>query len=86
MVSFGPAGVMRAEHQHFETMLQRIQDRLRKSESTDGLGQELIRGMTAHNEKEETVLHPWIDDLLSDTEAQKLVDQMKAALLEGPSS
>jgi regulator of cell morphogenesis and NO signaling len=86
MVTFGPTGVMRAEHRQFRTMLQRLQDRLAQSEADDELDRELTRVMLAHNEKEETVLYPWIDDLLTDMEATIMVEQMKALSGEGRAS
>ena len=86
MVTFGPTGVRRAEHQQVRTMLQRRQDRLAQSEADDELDRELTRVMLAHNEKEETVLYPWIDDLLTDMEATAMVEQMKALSGEGRAS
>lgn len=86
MVSFGPTGVMRAEHQHFRMMLERLQDRLPKWDADDELLGELTPALLAHNEKEETLLYPWIDDLLTDVEARAIIEQMKASSAEDQSS
>jgi hemerythrin-like domain-containing protein len=78
MVNFGPTRVMHVEHVHFRTILKEIHQQLVEGNSPLGLGHELYQSLAGHNRNEETVLYPWIDDHLSDAEAQELIEQMHA--------
>ena len=77
MTGVGPTAVMRAEHRCFKVLLDRIQDRLSAGSSLDGLDKELFDALTVHNRKEETLLYPWLDGLLSEEEAGMLVNRMR---------
>lgn len=77
MTGVGPTAVMRAEHRCFKVLLDRIQDRLSAGLSLDGLDKELFDALTVHNRKEEALLYPWLDGLLSEEEAGMLVNRMR---------
>ena len=71
----GPTAVMRMEHQQIEQRLQAIGEAIGKhdpGESVDAL----VAVLTAHNQKEENVLYPWLDRSLSEAEASALLDRI----------
>lgn len=75
----GPTAVMRMEHREIISYLDRIHDKIleQKVERLDELESELLRVLKAHNDKEENVLYPWIDNTLSDDERQQLFTAMQ---------
>ena len=74
----GPTAVMRTEHRCFKVLIDRIQDRLSAGSNLDGLDKELFEALSVHNRKEEKLLYPWLDGLLSEEEAGILVTRMTA--------
>jgi len=79
MFETGPTAVMRMEHRQIKEFLEKIHDRILKGETKeiDELEKGLIEVLTAHNQKEESILYPWIDDSLSETERENVFTQMK---------
>ncbi|EQB62627.1 MAG: hypothetical protein RBG1_1C00001G0206 [candidate division Zixibacteria bacterium RBG-1] len=79
MYETGPTAVMRMEHRQIKDFLEKIHDRILKGETSkiDELEKGLIEVLTAHNQKEESILYPWIDDSLSETERENVFTQMK---------
>ena len=79
MFETGPTAVMRMEHRQIKEFLEKIHDRILKGETKeiDELEKGLIEVLTAHNLKEESILYPWIDDSLSETEREAVFTQMK---------
>ena len=79
MTDSGPTFVMRGEHRHIgerlEAILQKVQN---EDPDTGAEEQALIVLLSAHNMKEERVLYPSIDKLVTDDEREKLYDKMKA--------
>jgi iron-sulfur cluster repair protein YtfE (RIC family) len=65
----GPTHVMRAEHRRIGECLEAIHEKV-KAQNPDSEKEEwaLLEALSAHNEKEETVLYPALDRLLSDDE------------------
>lgn len=65
----GPTDVMRAEHRRIGAHLEAIHDKVRRQEpNSDREEQELLAALAAHNEKEERVLYPMLDRLLTNDE------------------
>ena len=79
MFETGPTAVMRMEHRQIKEFLEKIHDRILKGETKeiDELEKGLIEVLTAHNQKEENILYPWIDDSISETEKEEVFTQMK---------
>ena len=79
MFETGPTAVMRMEHRQIKEFLEKIHDQILKGETSkiDELEKGLIEVLTAHNQKEESILYPWIDDSLSETERENVFTQMK---------
>lgn len=65
----GPTEVMRADHRRIGTHLEAIHDKVRRQDAdSDHEEQGLLTALAAHNEKEERVLYPTLDRLLTDDE------------------
>lgn len=74
----GPTAVMRREHSHIKDFLEAIHDQIANGNDTiDNLAESLIDILTDHNNKEEDVLYPWIDNSVSDPEREKALIKMK---------
>jgi iron-sulfur cluster repair protein YtfE (RIC family) len=69
MVQSGPTVVMRAEHRLIGDWLEAIHKKVQKQDpNSDVEEQALLEALAAHNQKEEIVLYPALDRLLSDEE------------------
>ena len=74
----GPTAVMRMEHRQIKEYLEKIHDGLAKGEpNTDAMENRLIEILTAHNEKEENILYPWIDTTTDEKEREAVFEKMK---------
>lgn len=75
----GPTFVMRMEHRQIKGFLEGIHDKIAESEvaGLDELENGLLEVLTAHNEKEENILYPWIDNSLNEEEKGNALFQMK---------
>ncbi|MEK6525701.1 MAG: hemerythrin domain-containing protein, partial [Nitrospirota bacterium] len=74
----GPTAVMRTEHRQIKDFLEQIHDRIAKGETnTDEFERGLLTVLSAHNQKEETILYPWIDQSLSEQEAKETLARMR---------
>ena len=75
----GPTAVMRTEHRQIKGFLERIHIKISAGETggLDALEKDLVEVLSAHNEKEENVLYPWIDDSLSGIEMEDVLSRMK---------
>lgn len=75
----GPTEVMRHEHRQIEGLLEALRDDLKgDGPETPGENEALLLEMLAqHNAKEEQVLYPSIDNLLSEDECAKLIARLK---------
>lgn len=76
----GPTAVMREEHRQIEALL----DQLAAAIAAPGASAEALRAdlrevLEGHNEKEEMVLYPGIDNLLSPEECDELVARIQAS-------
>jgi len=74
----GPTAVMRMEHRQIKDFLQQIHMAISVGE-TETAQQEsgLVAVLTAHNDKEENILYPWIDKSVSEQEKQDSLQKMK---------
>lgn len=73
----GPTAVMRMEHREIKDFLEKIHDNLNNNALTDDLRDGLISVLTGHNDKEEGILYPWIDDSTSQEEKEEMFVKMK---------
>jgi len=73
----GPTAVMRAEHRQIADRLEAIHQKVRaRDPETDREEEDLLAVLTAHNEKEETVLYPMLDRLATPEEVTEAFDAM----------
>lgn len=74
---FGPTAVMREEHRQIKVLLGTIQDNLEKNNfELKEYDTELKSILNAHNDKEEQILYPWIDNVVSEEELGNLFTRM----------
>ena len=74
----GPAVVMRMEHRHIIHLLEAILHKLEHRDvATDAEEAALIELLKAHNQKEEHILYPLIDEHLSNEERQAVFAKME---------
>ena len=78
MKGTGPTEVMRKEHREIRALLESIHQRV-KARDPEGDAEEkaLLEILGAHNQKEEQVLYPAIDRLLSDEERKEVFHRME---------
>ncbi|MCA9405007.1 MAG: hemerythrin domain-containing protein [Candidatus Omnitrophica bacterium] len=77
MKDSGPTAVMREEHKQIKVYLQTISEKLLKDDlTTDNEEELLIDLLTAHNQKEENILYPAIDNVASDEERKVVFEKM----------
>jgi iron-sulfur cluster repair protein YtfE (RIC family) len=81
MKGAGPTAVMRIEHHQIKGFMEKIHQLLQKQDNRTGDAEEgLIRVLTSHNQKEETVLYPWIDRSISEEERKEMIAKMAPGL------
>ena len=73
----GPTEVMNMEHSHIKTFLENIGERLQKNERTNDVDENLILTLRQHNYKEENILYPSIDGVISASETKEILEKMK---------
>ena len=74
----GPTIVMRMEHRKIKNFLEKIHNNLVDGNvQTDDLEDGLIEALTEHNNKEENILYPWIDNSTSEQEREEAFTKMK---------
>ncbi|MDP4012026.1 MAG: hemerythrin domain-containing protein [Candidatus Nanoarchaeia archaeon] len=74
----GPTAVMRTEHKKIKDFLEKIHISLANDDiHTSDLENELIAVLTEHNNKEENILYPWIDNSVSEKEKEEAFAEMK---------
>jgi iron-sulfur cluster repair protein YtfE (RIC family) len=74
----GPTEVMRHEHRRIGALLEAIHDKVKRVDpESDAEEQALLEVLTAHNQKEESVLYPALDRLLSDSEKTEVFEAME---------
>lgn len=75
----GPTFVMREEHRLIGAVLERLHEKVRKANpASEEEETELLQILSAHNQKEEQVLYPAIDRLLSEDEVSEMLLAMES--------
>jgi len=78
MRDVGPTAVMRTEHQTIKEILRKIDDSLAaRNVRTEELEKELLEVLGAHNDKEEHILYPWIDNTVTEGDRKNAFEKMK---------
>jgi hemerythrin-like domain-containing protein len=74
----GPTECMRQEHRSIREILDRIHEKVRAADpNTDSEEEELLSVLKPHNEKEENILYPAIDQQAGSAHAPELFLQME---------
>ncbi len=76
----GPTSVMRIEHIEIKKYLQEIKRKLHVKKIQDPCKEEvaLFKVLESHNQKEENILYPGIDNLTSEQEKEQMIKQMSS--------
>ncbi len=76
----GPTSVMRIEHIQIKNHLQEIKRKLHARKIQDPCKEEvsLLEVLESHNQKEENILYPGIDNLTSEQEKKLMIKEMSA--------
>ena len=76
----GPTSVMRIEHIEIKKYLQEIKRKLHVKKIQDPCKEEvaLFKVLESHNQKEENILYPGIDNLTSEQEKDQMIKQISA--------
>jgi len=76
----GPTSVMRTEHIQIKNHLQEIKRKLHAKKIQDPCEEEvaLLKLLESHNQKEENILYPGIDNLTNEQEKEQMIKQMSA--------
>jgi len=74
----GPTAVMRMEHQHIKKFLEEIGEKVLMGElqGVDEAEIGLLGVLGSHNQKEENILYPAIDNLASEQEREQAISRM----------
>ena len=75
MYDTGPTAVMRMEHGHIKNFLEEISGKVLADE-LDELGIKLLEVLGSHNQKEENILYPAIDNLTNEQEKKQAIERM----------
>ena len=86
MRDVGPTAVMRMEHRQIRGFLQDIGEELlaEKTEEIEKAEIGLLEVLGSHNQKEENILYPAIDDLTSEQEKERKIERMTAMPIGNP--
>ena len=72
----GPTEVMRMEHRQIKQLLEAIRQGLQQGTASDSDEAALVEILHAHNQKEEQILYPAIDELLTDQDRLEVFARM----------
>ncbi|HET6266640.1 MAG TPA: hemerythrin domain-containing protein [Acidobacteriota bacterium] len=79
MVNSGPTHVMRFEHRQIGECLEALHTKVKNSDpASDAEEAKLLTFLASHNQKEEMVLYPTIDRMISEQEKEEVYAKMKA--------
>lgn len=78
MQDTGPTAVMRTEHGHIKEFLEEIGDKVLAGEleGVDEAETGILEVLGAHNQKEENILYPMIDNLTSQQEKEEVIEKL----------
>ncbi len=74
----GPTQVMREEHKQIKEFLGKINDKVAENGETDEFENGLLEVLTQHNDKEENILYPMIDDSLNEKEREEVLEKINS--------
>jgi hemerythrin-like domain-containing protein len=78
MIEHGPTNVMRMEHRQIKQLLDSLHEKVRKQDTASEKEEEMLLSvLTLHNLKEENILYPSIDNVLSNEERKSVFLKMK---------
>ena len=78
MAEGGPTQIMRSEHRSIRDCMEAIQNEVeREAPDSDGDEQRLLELLKAHNMKEERILYPSMDQVISEEECAAIHQAMK---------
>jgi iron-sulfur cluster repair protein YtfE (RIC family) len=78
MFETGPTQVMRYEHRRIGALLEAIHKKVQQQDpNSDSEERALLEALSAHNQKEETVLYPTLDRLTKDVERAEAFTAME---------
>ena len=78
MAEGGPTQIMRSEHRSIRDCMEAIQSELeRETPDSDGDEQRLLELLKPHNMKEERILYPSMDQVISEEECAAIYQAMK---------
>ena len=74
----GPTSVMRMEHNQIKNHLQEIKRKFHAKKIQDPCKEEVVlfKVLESHNQKEENILYPGIDNLTNEQEKEQMIKQM----------
>jgi iron-sulfur cluster repair protein YtfE (RIC family) len=80
----GPTAVMRMEHDQIKKFLEEIAGKVLAGEleGIDEVKTGLLEVLGSHNQKEENILYPAIDNLTSEDEKEKVIEKMMMGMTE----
>lgn len=74
----GPTSVMRVEHIEIKSLLDQIREKIKTGNFNTGeLDVLLVDILRSHNDKEENLLYPWIDQSVEDKERKEIFGKIK---------
>jgi iron-sulfur cluster repair protein YtfE (RIC family) len=74
----GPTFVMKSEHKQIKHLLQAIYEKLQLHDvETDDQERSLLKLLSMHNEKEESILYPAIDGVASSSDVDSVFEAMR---------
>lgn len=77
MKTQGPTVVMRNEHTLIKGFLTKIDEKIQEGNpETDEEETGMLQVLKVHNEKEENILYPWIDQEFSETDIRNFFEQV----------
>ena len=79
----GPTEVMRMEHRQIKQLLEAIRQGLQQGTASDSDEAALVEILHAHNQKEEQILYPAIDELLTDQDRLEVFARMERLFSSG---
>ena len=83
----GPTSAMREDHRSMEELLQSLREKISGNQHIpDNLEHGLSVMLAAHHQKGREALYPMLDNILDDSEKQKVYQKMKEIPLQKPSS
>lgn len=74
----GPTFIMRMEHIEIKKFLDKIHEHIKNSSpETDEFENCMLDVLKPHNDKEESILYPWIDNAVDDDKRKSMLEEMQ---------